>query len=249
MLVTHTVSGTHLEFVCEDHNKYYRTYVIQPHDQDKTTFLVRNWGRRGSPTGQWLRDHITGPKSSILRASSILAEKTSKGYQEVHKTTFDLPEVTADVLLTGRRKYLPEADTILLGEMFEAAWCADIAKCVQEDDDAASDVYIWVPHWLASLHDRKPARLLVEQLAPEIVHIEPTRGTAVLKTTRLGGALLEAAFDTVEIIPVKAEDDRDLIIVADRLWNPDSSGPYRHLGNALRDARRIFRRPDQLTAL
>lgn len=243
---THTVTGTHLEFVCEDHNKYYRTYVIEPGDPEKTTFLVRNWGRRGAPTGQWMRDERTG-KSAETRSNRILDEKTCKGYQGVHGTTFHLPDATADALLTARRKDLPEAATLLLGEMFETAWCDDIAERVKDDEDGdangSTDVYVWVPQWRASLHDRKPARMLVEQLAPEIVHVEPARGTAVLKTTRPNGALLEAAFDTVEIVPARTEDDRDLIIVAERLWSPESSGPYRLLGNAIRDARRIFRRP------
>lgn len=243
---THTVTGTHLEFVCDDHNKYYRTYVIEPRDPEMTTFLVRNWGRRGAPTGQWMRDERTG-KSAVTRSNRILEEKTCKGYQGVHETTFNLPDVTADALLTARRKDLPEAATLLLGEMFETAWCDDIAERVKDDEDidvhSGTDVYVWVPQWRASLHDRKPARMLVEQLAPEIVHIEPTRGTAVLKTTRPNGSLLEAAFDTVEIVPARTEDDRDLIIVAERLWSPESSGPYRLLGNAIRDARRIFRRP------
>jgi predicted DNA-binding WGR domain protein len=239
------VTGTHLEFVCEDHNKYYRTYVIEP-DEAKKTFLIRNWGRRGAPTGQWMRDEHTG-KGAETRASHILEEKTYKGYRDVHETTFQLPDATAEALLTARRKDLPEAATLILGEMFETAWCDDIAERVKDSEDGSADgstdVYVWVPQWCASLHDRKPARMLVEHLAPEIVHIEPTRGTAVLKTTRPNGALLEAVFDTVEIVPAKTEDDRDLIIVAERLWNPQSSGPYRHLSNAVRDARRIFRRP------
>lgn len=244
---THTVSGTHLEFVCEDHNKYYRTYVIAPHDVEQPTFLVRNWGRRGAPTGQWMRDERTG-KSAGTRSSRILEEKTCKGYQEVHETTFNLPDATAEALMTARRKDLPEAATLLLGEMFETAWCDDIAERVKDEEagDAhdGTDVYVWVPQWRESLHDRKPARMLVEQLAPEIVHVDSTRGTAVLKTTRANGARLEAAFDTVEIVPAKTEDDRSLIIVAERLWSPESTGPYRLLTNAIRDARRIFRRPE-----
>jgi len=244
---THTVDGTHLEFVCEDHNKYYRTYVITPDDAEHEAFLIRNWGRRGAPTGQWMRDERTG-RGAATRSQRILEDKTCKGYEEVHETAFDLPDATAETLMTARRKDLPEAATLLLGELFETAWCDDIAERVKDEEagDAhdGTDVYVWVPQWRESLHDRKPARMLVEQLAPEIVHVDSTRGTAVLKTTRANGALLGAAFDTVEIVPAKTEDDHSLIIVAERLWSPESTGPYRILGNAIRDARRIFRRPE-----
>lgn len=244
MLGTYHVRARHLECVEDDHNKYYRTYVIsETGSSEPNVFLVRNWGKRGAPTGQWLRDEQSGwwaPR----KADYLCDEKLAKGYWSVHTTDFTIPTAVAEGLKKAKRRSLPETECSQLGDSFDGQWCQDLLTQELETDPVGGDMFVWVPQWQTSLHDRKPARMLVEQNGLAPLHVETQRQVGVYKTDEQIAKALQAAFDKAEIHPARTGDGVDFLVVACRLWNPESSGPYQHLTNAMRDARRIFRRPN-----
>lgn len=240
MTGSYKVRATHLECVYEDHNKYYRTYIVE--GGDGVVFLLRNWGKRGAPTGQWMRDPATGQRAE-KRRNSLYNEKTGKGYWEIHQTTFTISDTIAEELAYAHHKDLPESETEHIGQAFDTQWYADVVCDRSEEPDTGDEMLVWVPNWTTGQHDRKPARRVAADLKPSVVYIDSQRDIAVLKTTNANCETLGAVFDETHTAPARSEDDVNLVVVANRLWNPKSSGPYRILYNAVRDARRIFRKP------
>ena len=240
MTGSYQVRATHLECVYEDHNKYYRTFIVE--GGEDTVFLLRNWGKRGAPTGQWMRDAATGHRAE-KRRNALWHEKTGKGYWEIHQTNFTIPDAVAEELQTARHKNLPEGETEHIGQAFDAQWYTDVTCEKSEEDTAEDHMLVWVLNWTGGQRDRKPARRVAADLKPSVLYVDTQRDVAVLKTSNVNCDTLSSVFDETHTAPARSEDDINLVVVANRLWNPNGSGPYKVLYNAVRDARRIFRKP------
>jgi hypothetical protein len=236
----HTVAATHLECVYDDHNKYYRTYVVSPENgETKGTFLVRNWGRRSAPKGQWMRDPVSG-SGTRGKALDLQYQKHDKSYAFVHETSFEIPTQLAELLLDAPSKMLNDVDCLAVTAAFEAQWCLDICETAVEEP--GEEYLVWITDWNETLSARAPARAMRDRLEGRILHLEPNRDLAVARVAANEIEPLSGAFDAVETAAAKELDNADTAVIATRLWAPESSGPYKSLTNAVRDARRLFRR-------
>lgn len=240
MTGTWTVSATHLEGVYDDHNKYYRLYECTYDGDDNRSFLIRNWGRRSAPTGQWMKDGCRGDRSISMRSHSICDEKVCKGYTVVHCAEYTLHQHAAERLRSSSPKLIDEVGAKALATAFEEQWCADVHSLA--DDVNGEELLAWLYPWNETLSARAPARRLRDELEGRILFLDAQRDIAVVRIDRSESAMLEATFDSVTTAAAKPEDGEQTAVVATRLWSPTSSGPYRHLSNAVRDARRLFRR-------
>lgn len=248
--VSNTVRATHLECVDSDHNKYYRTFLVTPtNGRHGGGFLVRNWGRRGAPKGQWLRSNTIGVVGARSASFDLRYEKECKGYFEIHDTHVSIDDSLVDALFHAPGRGMAEEPCGALSELFEAQWCEDIED-VQVPDGTHNDVLAWVSPWKATRIARAPARMLAERHAGDVLHVDSNSDLAVLRVGYAEALALQAAYDydAVSIVDAHDDDNADTVIVAQRLWSPSSNGPYRQLGNAVRDARRIFRRTPTNTA-
>lgn len=240
MTGTHVVTAVHLECVEEDHNKYYRTYVVAEKDGDgRGAILVRNWGRRSAPKGQWMRDISTGT-GARLRARDLQEEKYYKSYETIHETEFEIPTSLAEALAASPRKDIDEALCLSVTSAFEAKWCEDI--CTIDDSTDSDDLLGWICGWKETLSARAPARALNERLGERVVHIDSSRDIAVARIKSAEVEAIREAFGDMRAVVSKETDGEEVAMIATRLWSPESSGPYRSLSNAVRDARRLFRR-------
>lgn len=235
----HKVVAAHLECVYDDHNKYYRTYIISPKNEDgSSAFLIRNWGRRSAPRGQWMRDVRLGV-GARNKAIDLHDEKYTKSYSMVHETEFEIDGHLAELLKKQPNKDLCEADCLAVTAAFEAQWCQDICSITEETSETMLG---WISDWKETLSARAPARSLQERLNGRILYHDPDRDVAVARVSAGEIEALNGAFDQVSTAAAKDQDDAEIAMIATRLWAPESSGPYRQLANAVRDARRLFRR-------
>ncbi len=240
MTTQNIVRATHLECVDGDHNKYYRTYLITPRPElNISTVLLRNWGRRGAPAGQWMRSSGRGKRAEV-QASDIEWEKTSKGYLEIQTSCFDVPDTFVHDSLRDHHKVIGEDVQASFTSAFETQWCADIL--VDPLTMSSKEYLVWISDWAATTKARTPARNLETSLAGRILFHD--KGTDIAVVRAVQGELIsaQAAFDSVEYTAAETTDDHDTARVANRLWSPTSSGPYRTLSTAVRDARRLFKR-------
>jgi hypothetical protein len=243
MLQTNQVLGTHIECVDGDHNKYYRTFLITSNSTlAKPTFLIRNWGRRGAPRGQWMRDARIGTGAQ-LSSRDIFDEKVyEKGYVEIHSNEFSIDDATLTALRASSPKSVDGDAAGALGAAFEAQWCLDVVEDTIGFDDDAVEALAWIPAWAGTRAARAPARQIAANLETGILHVDTQTDLAVVRAPlhTLRGAC--NVFDGAQIVAASDDDDAEFAMVATRLWAPTSTGPYRSLQRATRDARRLFRR-------
>ena len=234
------VRATHLECVDGDHNKYYRTYFITPRPELKTSaVLLRNWGRRGAPAGQWMRSTVRGNGAKV-QLDKIEWEKITKGYLEIQTSSFDVSDSFVHDALRDHHKTVGEDVQTSMTTAFETQWCADIL--VDPLTMSSKEYLVWVSDWAATIKARTPARNLEESLTGRILLHDKSTDTAVVRAVQGDLISMESAFDSIDYTSAEATDDHDTARVANRLWSPTSSGPYRTLSVAVRDARRLFKR-------
>lgn len=241
------VEAAHLECVDNDHNKYYRTYLVQPRDGIKVpSYLVRNWGRRGAPKGQWMRDPHLGSSASIARHNLEEEKIYVKNYVEIFKTEFEIDDAEMLGLYNNHRKILDENHTKVLSDVFEFSWCQEVEDLASVHVDDAVLGFAWILDWSQTITARAPARAFATDSLVTLVHKIPQSDTAVVQAPMGVLRRAEVVFDSVDMVPCEPEDDPTLAVVASRLWAPNSSGPYKSLTRAVKDARRLFRRPAAL---
>jgi predicted DNA-binding WGR domain protein len=235
-----TVTATHLECVDIDHNKYYRTYQLT--FSDKSTRLIRNWGRRGAPTGQWLQDdarrHI-----DVVAANICESKIWDKGYELVHTTSFEL-DLDADLFTNQfNAKHVPGPVADDLSAGFDQAWAADVVGNGNVDGPWNGSHVVLINSWDETVKARAGARAAAELVDGAVRYREP-RSDRVAVVVGAGAldAMVKGFGELSGIAAARDSDDADTLMVALRLFNPLSAGPYRHFDAAVRDARRLFTR-------
>jgi predicted DNA-binding WGR domain protein len=232
------VIAHHIECVDVDHNKYYRTFVLE--GGDRPNFLIRNWGRRGAPTGQWLKDPARGPAAANQALDLLDTKVWGKNYQHVYDTTFEVPDDIVDDVAGCQGKGISPDIAERLTEGFDATWLADVLA--EREVESGDTVLAVFNDWDETIRARPAARSLAETLAVQILHRGSAGDLAVVKLARGEIAAVSKVFEYPAAVADSLDDDADTVRVALRLWNPASPGPYQHWATAVRDARRLFRR-------
>lgn len=251
------VTATQYELIDGRSDKYYRTYLAYPTaDPRSPAALLRQWGRRGSD-GQWsiIHDSLTNLETEELRLTD---SKENKGYEAVDQPVdFDTPPAVSDSWLafSSSSNRVPPNVRTALKDAFYAAWVKDFENrhFVYWEETEQPQVYIHIPRWATTAKTRAPAGMLADVYNDRILWRSNTSESVLVQVPQVAFAAVQQAFTIpgswqpraahagTSISAAFADDgDTDEIIALGlALYDPTSSGPYRTLEGALRDARTI----------